>query len=183
MKSRILVLTSGKGVESVELTEPWNALEARGAALAHIAPRGSTGLVDGDLTEAGSRVPDVILGYRAATTLVADFEMLYIPGGTVNADQLRIDRDAVELVRVFASAGRPIASICHGPWVLVEAGLVVGKDLTSFPSLRTDVVNAGGLWHDRAPVICTRRGWTLVTARNPGDLDEFSEAMCDVLGL
>ncbi|WP_029252233.1 DJ-1/PfpI family protein [Paraoerskovia marina] len=183
MESRVLVLTSDGGVERVELTEPWRELEGRGATLTHVATGREVGLVDADLDASGTRTADVLLGDADVPDLVAEHELLLVPGGTVNADRLRTEDGAVALVRAFAEAGRPVAAICHGPWLLVEANLVRGKDLTSFPSLRTDVVNAGGTWHDRAPVICTRRGWTLVTARSPEDLEEFSDAVCDILGL
>jgi protease I len=95
------------------------------------------------------------------------------PGGTLNADELRQGEESVRTVRSFVSTGRPVAAICHGPWALVEADLVRGKTLTSYASLRTDIRNAGGHWVDRSVVSDTAGGWTLVTSRNPGDLDDF----------
>jgi protease I len=99
--------------------------------------------------------------------------MLIIPGGTLNADHLRMNEDAVSTVRSFASAGRPVAAICHGPWALVEADAVGGKTLTSYPSLRTDIRNAGGAWLDEPVMRDDAGGWTLITSRTPEDLDDF----------
>ena len=103
---------------------------------------------------------------------------LLIPGGTVNADKLRLEERAVALAKDFAAAGKPIAAICHGPWLLVEAGLVAGKTLTSYRSVRTDISTAGGTWVDEAAVRSAEDGWTLITSRNPGDLGDFLEAIC-----
>ena len=106
-----------------------------------------------------------------------DFDALVLPGGVANPDKLRTDPDAVALVRAFASAGKPIAAICHAPWTLVEAGLVEGKTLTSWPSLQTDIRNAGGDWQDNEVVSSDEGGFPLVTSRKPDDLDAFNEAL------
>lgn len=107
---------------------------------------------------------------------VADYDALVLPGGTTNADSLRMNADAVAFVTAFAQSGKAIAAICHGPWMLVEADVVRGKTLTSYPSLQTDVRNAGGTWVDEESVTCHDRGFTLVTSRNPDDLGVFVEA-------
>ena len=101
------------------------------------------------------------------------YEMLLIPGGTLNADFLRRDETAVGLVRSFASTGRPVAAICHGPWALVEADVVKGKTLTSYASLQTDIRNAGAEWVDTSVVSDAANGWLLITSRTPDDLDDF----------
>jgi protease I len=106
----------------------------------------------------------------------ADFDGLVLPGGVANPDKLRLDENAVAFVRAVADAGKPIAAICHGPWTLVEADLVRGKTLTSWPSLRTDIRNAGGEWQDSEVVTDPANGWTLVTSRKPDDLDAFDDA-------
>jgi protease I len=104
-----------------------------------------------------------------------------VPGGTINADTIRQDDGAVSLLKAFASAGKPVAAICHGPWLLVEADLLKGKELTSFASLETDVRNAGGAWVDRSVVTDVEGGFTLVTSRDPDDLDDFVGAVQDAL--
>ena len=101
------------------------------------------------------------------------FDALVLPGGVANPDQLRMDADAVEFVRTMFQAGRPAAVICHGPWTLVEAGVVRNRMLTSWPSLATDIVNAGGAWRDEAVVTCSSGPNVLVTSRKPDDLDAF----------
>ncbi|MFJ4095724.1 type 1 glutamine amidotransferase domain-containing protein [Kitasatospora sp. NPDC089913] len=111
----------------------------------------------------------------------ADYDLLLIPGGTVNADSLRLRGEAVELVRAFSATGRPIAAICHGPWLLVEAGVVGGKRLTSYPSLRTDLANAGAEWADAPLVEDDTGGWHLVTSRNPDDLGPFTQGIDSAL--
>jgi protease I len=107
----------------------------------------------------------------------ADFDGVVLSGGVANPDFLRMDEAAVGFVRAAARAGKPIASICHGPWTLVEAGVVEGKTLTSWPSLQTDIRNAGGQWRDEQVVQDDSNGFTLITSRNPGDLDAFDEAL------
>ena len=107
----------------------------------------------------------------------SDFDLLLIPGGTLNADALRLESGAVDTVRAFASSGRPIAAICHGPWALVEAGVVEGRTVTSYPSLRTDLRNAGATWVDQSVSVDDGGPFTLVTSRRPDDLDDFLPAV------
>jgi putative intracellular protease/amidase len=104
---------------------------------------------------------------------VGEFDALVLPGGTINADHLRTIPEAVALIKGFVDRAKPVAAICHGPWGLVEAGAVVGKTLTIWPSLQTDIRNAGGTWVDQEVKVCGASGWTLVTSRKPDDLDAF----------
>lgn len=111
-----------------------------------------------------------------------EFDLLLIPGGTLNADNLRLDDEAQRIVQSFAATERPVASICHGPWLLVETGLVLDKTLTSYKSIKTDVVNAGGQWVDEEVFRCSAQNFVLITSRNPGDLEAFNAAIIEELG-
>lgn len=173
---RIAILTHNSGVEEPELTQPRAALDGAGAQTVLVAPEaGEVQAFENDVEKAGTYQADLAL----ADAAVADFDALVLPGGTTNADQLRLEPDAVALVKAFVDAGKPIAAICHAPWALVEAGVLEGKTLTSFPSLQTDIRNAGGQWRDEEAFTCPANGWTLVTSRNPGDLDAFGAAAID----
>ncbi|WP_431953012.1 type 1 glutamine amidotransferase domain-containing protein [Nocardia lijiangensis] len=172
--ARVLVLTSNTGVEHDELLVPRDELRKRGAQVTHAAPKSEpvqTFRHDVDKDETVS--PDAALD----AVDVDDFDALVVPGGTVNADKLRVDERAVALAKDFAGAGKPIAAICHGPWLLVEADLVRGKTLTSYHSVRTDVGNAGGSWVDEPVVRSPEGGWTLITSRAPRDLRDFVGAI------
>jgi protease I len=128
--------------------------------------------MNGDLDKGDTFTPDENLDAASPE----DFDGLVLPGGVKNPDTLRTIPDAVAFVQSFARAGKPIASICHGPWTLVEGNLVRGKTLTSWPSLRTDIRNAGGTWRDVEVFTCPAEGFTLVTSRKPDDLDAFNKA-------
>jgi len=172
----IAFLVANEGVEQVELTSPWQAVEAAGGTPVLIAPekgkvQAFEHLDKGDTFDA------------TVTTADADadeFDGVVLPGGVANPDFLRTDAAAVAFVQRVAQAGKPIAAICHGPWTLVEAGVVQGKTLTSWPSLQTDIRNAGGQWQDEQVVRDDANGFTLVTSRNPDDLDAFDEAIVSV---
>ncbi|WP_040797631.1 type 1 glutamine amidotransferase domain-containing protein [Nocardia higoensis] len=171
---RVLVVTANTGVEHDELVVPRDRLRERGAAVTHAAPKAEqVSTFRHDLEPAEVVDPDLGLDEVRAD----DFDVLVLPGGTVNADKLRLDGRAVTLAKSFAGAGKPIAAICHGPWLLAEADLVAGKTLTSYPSLRTDLGNAGGSWVDEPAVRSGEGDWTLITSRNPGDLDDFVYAI------
>lgn len=173
-QSTIAVLTSQRGVERAELEQPLESLRAAGATVVHVAPElepVQTMIADTD--KDATFDPD----RRLADVSVEDFDLLVVPGGTVNADTMRGDAASVALVTQFAEAGKPIAAICHAPWVLVEAGVLPGKTLTSFPTLRTDITHAGGAWVDEEVFVCPANGWDLITSRNPDDLDAFSAAI------
>jgi protease I len=170
---KLAFLVNSSGVEQVELTRPWDDLGAAGATRTLIAPEaGEVQAFENDVEKADTFTADLAV----ADADVADYDGLVLPGGTTNADSLRLDADAVALVKAFADAGKPVAAICHGPWMLVEAGVLEGKTLTSYPSLQTDIRNAGGTWVDSEAQTSPEGGWTLVTSRDPGDLDAFVAA-------
>ena len=170
---RIGFLMANSGVEQVELTTPWSAIEQAGGTPVLVAPEKDTvQAFNSDVEKADTFNADAAV----ADVSAADFDGLVLPGGTTNPDALRLDTGAVALVSAMAAAGKPIAAICHGPWTLVEADVVRGKTLTSWPSLQTDIRNAGGTWQDVESFTCPTEGYTLVTSRNPGDLDAFCSA-------
>ncbi|MFE3519195.1 type 1 glutamine amidotransferase domain-containing protein [Streptomyces sp. NPDC059166] len=176
---RVLVLVTNYGVEQDELLMPLERLREDGADVI-VAATGSQPIQ----TLVGDK--DIGRTVQPDTTIDAvdpgDHQLLLLPGGTLNADQLRLDDAAMSLVRAFASSGRPIAAICHGPWALVEADVVRGRTLTSYPSLRTDIRNAGAAsWVDE-PVVTDTEGYPLVTSRTPKDLDHFIGAVGRTLG-
>lgn len=174
----ILVLTSNFGTETDEIQRPIAALREAGATVTVAAPEtGSvqTLVLDKDLG------PEVPVDVAHETVKAADFDALVLPGGTLNADALRADETAQFLVRAFAADGKPVAAICHAPWILVETGLVDGRDVTSVPTIRTDLVNAGGTWSDQEVVIDETDGFRLITSRTPDDLDAFNAAVIDAL--
>ena len=174
---KIAFLTSQIGVEKAELESPWQAVIDAGGEPTLIAPELSpVQSMVGDVDKDATFDPDVTVADATAT----DFDALVVPGGTVNADKVRADDDSVAIVKAFADAGKPVAAICHGPWALVEAGVLPGKTLTSFPSLKTDITNAGGSWVDETVFHCPANGWDLVTSRNPDDLDAFNSTLTDV---
>ncbi|MET9221483.1 MULTISPECIES: type 1 glutamine amidotransferase domain-containing protein [unclassified Streptomyces] len=166
----VLAIVTNYGVEQDELVVPVEHLRAAGARVdvAAVSDEPIRTLV-GD-KDPGKTVQPTLTLEKADVTA---YDLLLVPGGTLNADSLRQDETAVRAVRAFASAKRPVAAICHGPWLAVEADLVRGKTLTSYASLRTDIRNAGGAWVDKPVVSDTADGWTLITSRTPDDLDDF----------
>ena len=173
---RIAFLVANVGVEQAELTSPWAAVESAGGRPVLVAPEKDTvHAMNGDVEKGDTFDADAAV----ASADAADFDALVLPGGVANPDKLRLDDDAMAFVKAFAAAGKPIAAICHAPWSLVETGLVKGKTLTSWPSLQTDIRNAGGEWRDEQSITCREQGFTLVTSRNPDDLDAFNGALLD----
>jgi len=161
-------------VEDAELTTPRDELSAAGADVRVYSVGGEqVQTVDGD-TEPNQRIdPDGSLDDLD----VGAIDALVVPGGTVNADKLRVEKRAQEIARAVAESGRPLAVICHGPWLLVSAGLAKGRRLTSYSSLSIDIHNAGGDWVDEEVVV----DGNLITSRNPGDLPAFVKAIGDAL--
>ncbi|MEV0372192.1 type 1 glutamine amidotransferase domain-containing protein [Streptomyces sp. NPDC050636] len=169
---RVAFLVAPKGVEQVELTEPWRAVIAAGGTPKLISTAAGKVQAFHHLDNADRFPVDLTVGEASA----ADFDALVLPGGLANPDALRLDRKAVAFTKAFFEAGKPVAAICHAAWTLVEADVVRGRTLTSWPSLRTDIRNAGGTWVDEQVRICTAGPNTLVTSRRPADLDAFCTA-------
>ncbi len=164
---------ANEGVEQVELTEPWQALTSAGADATLIAPNMGKVQAFRHLDKADTFEVDATIDQVDA----AQFDALVLPGGVANPDQLRRSSDAVAFVQDFMRSGRPVAAICHGPWTLVEAGVIDGRRLTSWPSLQTDLRNAGATWVDQELVIDDN----LLTSRNPGDLPAFCHAILEAV--
>jgi protease I len=165
---RVAILVAD-GFEQSELMEPKKALEAAGAKTSIVSPEDES--VKGwNEKQWGKNIPvDVPL----ASAKPDQFDVLLLPGGVMNPDKLRMTADAVKFVKAFTDAGKPVAAICHGPWTLIEADAVRGRKLTSWPSLKTDVRNAGGTWTDAEVVV--DKG--LVTSRKPADIPAFNREM------
>ncbi|MCD5316990.1 type 1 glutamine amidotransferase domain-containing protein [Kineosporia babensis] len=174
----VLIISHGHGVESPELVDPLNGLRKAGAKVSVASPGGKTVRT---LIMDDAAGPEVEADVAIEDLDSSGFDLLIVPGGTINADALRINPDAVRLANEFANSGRPIASICHGPWLLAEAGLLVGKTMTSWISIRTDVTHAGATWVDQELVEDATNGWTLITSRYPDDLPTFVPAVRDHL--
>ncbi|WP_047867438.1 type 1 glutamine amidotransferase domain-containing protein [Nocardiopsis sp. RV163] len=168
LNGRRVAILAADGVEQVELVTPRKALNEEGATVDLVSLKsGRIQAMNGDIEPADTfDVDRVVSGVG-----VDDYDALVVPGGTVNPDNLRSDENAVGFVRDFVAAGKPVAAICHGPWILVEADVVRGRTVTSYPSLRTDIRNAGGTVVDEKVV--TDQGVT--TSRNPDDLPAFCE--------
>jgi deglycase len=170
---KIAFLTANEGVEQVELTEPWEAARKQGAETHLIA------LEPGEVQafnhlDKGDTFP---VDKTVADASADEYDALVLPGGVANPDELRTDADAVAFVRAFFEAHKPVAAICHAPWTLIEAGVVAGRTLTSWPSLQTDLRNAGATWVDE-PVHVDE---VLVTSRKPDDLPAFIDKMAAIL--
>lgn len=176
---KVLIITSNTGIERDELLKPLQALKEQGAAVTHATIEGGTAQLFLHDTEKDTTVTS---DSKLSGLSAGDFDALVIPGGTVNADTLRQDSDAQQLVKAFADAGKPVGAICHGPWLLIDAGVIKGKTLTSYPSVRTDLLNAGAAnWVDAEVKQCTANGWTLITSRTPDDIPAFNEAITQAL--
>lgn len=169
----IAFLVAGEGVEQVELTEPWKAVQEAGGTPRLVSP--ADGEVQGfhHLDKADTFPVD------AQPESPEQYHALVLPGGVANPDALRTDEQAVGFVRAFFDAGKPVAAICHAPWSLIEADVVRGRRLTSWPSLRTDLRNAGAEWVDEQVVVDTSGSSMLVTSRKPDDLKAFNEALLE----
>lgn len=174
LQGKKIAVLATDGVEQVELTKPVQAVKDAGATVELLSItsgqiQGVNGMDKGDTFSVDKLVSQAQAG---------DYDALILPGGVANPDKLRMDPAAVKFVRDFFNSGKPIAAICHGPWTLVEADVVRGRTLTSWPSLQTDIRNAGGTWVDE--VVHTDRG--LVTSRKPDDLPAFCAKMVEEFG-
>lgn len=162
------------GVEQAELTSPWQAVKDAGGIPTLVSPKNDTVQGFNHVDKADTFPVDVPVKDADA----GDYDALVLPGGVVNADALRVDADAVAFARAFFDAHKPVAAICHAPWLLIEAGVVDGRSMTSYHTLKTDLENAGARWSDREVVI--EAG--LVSSRSPADLPVFNPAMIDAIG-
>jgi protease I len=167
---RILILATN-GFEQSELEVPRDRLTAAGAEVHIVAPE--AGEIEGwDKKDWGHAVR---VDKKLADARAADYDAIVMPGGVMNPDQLRVNKDALALIKAFFDAGKTVAAVCHAPWLLVETGIAKGRKMTSYPSIKTDVINAGGQWEDSAVV--TDNG--VITSRNPGDLEAFSKKIIE----
>ncbi|RSN20273.1 peptidase C56 [Amycolatopsis sp. WAC 04169] len=170
LNGRRVAILAADGVEQVELVEPRKAVTDAGATAEVVSLEpGEIQAMNGDIDKADKFTVDRVV----KDVTVDDFDALVLPGGTMNPDNLRADEDAVRFVRDFMNSGKPVGVICHGPWTLVEADVVRGRTLTSYPSVRTDIRNAGGTVVDQEVV--DDNG--LISSRNPGDLPAFCAAI------
>jgi protease I len=171
---RVAILMTD-GVEQVEYTGPRTFLEQQGARVTLVSPKASGEEIQGFNHMAPGDKFKVEMNVRDARP--ADFDGLVLPGGVANPDQLRLSPDAIAFIREFGLGNKPIAAICHGPWTLIDAELVTGKRMTSWPTLQTDLRNAGATWTDEQVVVDGR----LVTSRKPDDIPAFNQAMLQQL--
>jgi protease I len=171
LDGRTIAFLATDGVEQVELTEPRKAVEAEGAETRLLS------LEDGEIQgfEHLDQADTFKVDGKVADADASDFDGLVLPGGVANPDHLRMDEDAVSFVRAFFEAGKPVGAICHAPWTLIEAGVVDGLEVTSWPSLQTDLRNAGAKWVDKEVVV--DRG--LTTSRKPDDLPAFCDKIVE----
>lgn len=169
LKGKKVAILVADGFEEVELTKPRQALDDAGAKTVVVSP--AKGKVKGwDHTKWGK---ELAVDMPLAEARADDFDALLLPGGVMNPDHLRMEPTAVRFVRSFVEAGKPVAAICHGPWMLAEANVVAGRQMTSYPSIRTDLKNAGARWVDKEVVA----DGNLVTSRKPDDIPAFNREM------
>lgn len=173
LSGRKVAILATDGFEQSELMEPKKVLEGAGATTHVIGPK--SGEIRGWQKHEWGK--SIHVDRTLDECKVSEYDALLIPGGVMSPDQLRTEPGAVQLVRDFARAGKPIAAICHGPWMLIEAGIVKGRRVTSWPSLRTDMKNAGANWVDQ--MVATDHG--LITSRKPEDIPDFCKALNDQL--
>jgi protease I len=175
VKGRKVAILATHGFETSELMEPMTALEKAGAVPTVVSLPESDDKIRGFTN--GQWQGEVVVDITLPEAREADFDALLLPGGLMNPDRLRGFTSAVTFVRDFFESGKPVSAICHAPWLLAEADVLEGRDITSYPSIRTDLVNAGANWHDKECV--TDQG--LVTSRSPHDLPAFIDKMLEEL--
>jgi deglycase len=173
LNGRKVAFLATDGVEQVELTAPWSALKQAGAEVKLVSDKpGEIQAMNHD--QKGDRFP---VDAEVSKVSARDFDALVLPGGVSNPDKLRTNKDAVKFVREFMELDKPVAAICHGPWLLVEADAVRGRTITSWPSLETDIKNAGGAWVDKQVQLDQK----LLTSRKPEDLPAFCAQLVELL--
>lgn len=171
LKGRRIAILATDGFEQAELTDPKKSVEAAGATTEVLSLK--EGSIKGwETTDWGDSVKVDRLVSKAK---VDDYDALILPGGQINPDKLRMDKDAVAFVKKFVESGKPVAAICHGPWTLIEAGVVKGKTMTSWPSLQTDLKNAGANWVDQE----VAEDGNIITSRKPDDIPAFSKRLIE----
>jgi protease I len=170
----VAFLVAAEGVEQVELTGPWQAVEEAGGTPKLLAPETGQVQAFNHLDKADTFDVDEAVADADPTA----YDALVLPGGVANPDALRTDKGAIDFVRAFVESGKPVAAICHAAWSLVEAGVLPGRTVTSWPSLQTDVRNAGGTWVDEEVVV----DGNLLTSRKPDDLPAFNAKLTELLG-
>ena len=175
LEGRCVAILATDGFEQSELTEPRHLLEQAGAKTEVISPGSASSIKGWSGKDWGESVP-VDKALKDAD--VDDYDALVLPGGVMNPDQLRLKPEAIALVKAFDKAGKPVAAICHGPWTLINAELVKNRRVTSWPSLRKDLENAGAYWEDSEVV----RDGQLITSRKPADIPAFTDALMKALG-
>ena len=176
-QAKILIIATD-GFEETELTVPQAKLSEAGATVTIASPKSrqnESTIRSWDKTDWGK---DVSVDTNLESVDPSAYDALVLPGGQINPDKLRLEPKAIEIIRAFLTSGKVVAAICHGPWLLIEAGAAKGRDLTSFPSIKTDVINAGGKWHDKEVV--TDQG--IITSRKPDDLDAFCKKIIEEIG-
>lgn len=174
LKGKKIAILTENGFEEIELTSPKKALEAAGAKVDIVSPQKEK--VKAWDSDHWSIELDVDVDMSAANA--ENYDALMIPGGVMNPDKMRTNRDCVDFAGDFLRSGKPVAAICHAPQLLIETGMIKGRNLTSYPSLQTDLTNAGAFWYDKEVV--TDNG--LVTSRSPKDLDAFNRKMIEEIG-
>ena len=173
LKGKKIAILATDGFEQVELTEPKKALEDAGATTEIISLK--SGEIKGwKFKEWGDKAK---VDKTLDDARPSDYDALVLPGGVINPDHLRMEPKAVSFVREFAQSGKPVAAICHGPWTLVEAGVVKGRKMTSWPSLKTDLKNAGANWVDEEAVV----DGNFITSRKPDDIPAFSQKIIEMV--
>jgi protease I len=171
----IAFLCATEGTEQVELTSPWQAVQEAGGTPQLVSTESGEIQAFNHLDKGDTFSVDRTVGDVSAD----DYDALVLPGGVANPDNLRMHADAVSFARSFFDAGKPVAVICHGPWTLIEAGVVEGRSITSWPSLQTDLRNAGADWYDEEVRVCDKGPNVMVSSRNPDDLDAFNKNLLE----
>jgi len=174
MTKRIAFLTASEGIEEAELVQPWQAVTDAGHTAELVSPESGEVQLFNHLDKSSTQQVDKTV----SEANVDEYDALVLPGGVANPDALRMDDDAVAFVRDFVATGKPVAAICHASWTLAEADVVRGKRMTSWPSIQTDLKNAGADWVDEEVVT----DGNLITSRKPDDLPAFNQALLDALG-
>ena len=174
LDGRKIAILATDGFEQSELLKPKQLLEEAGASTVVISLDDKQRIKGWNHGEWGEKMEvDLHLGEARAS----DYDALVLPGGVINPDKLRLHEEAIDFIREFGRTGRPLAAICHGPWTLINAGLAKGKHLTSWPSLRTDLENAGARWEDREVIV----DGNLITSRKPDDIPAFTRTLIHML--